>query len=449
MRSPGAQQAKRGGRPTADEAAFGHADGSVTLVDLVTGSMRTLSGQADGGIDALSFSRDGRTLATGEETGTVAVWDVRSGALRESYAGHAAAVRAAVFSPDGRTLYTADYDGSVIAWDVTGARRLGQPFTFAGGFSSGAAAVSHDGSLLAVSPGPDRVALLRAATRAPLDPLLRSSAGDVGGIAFSPDGKLVAAAGSRQVVVWNTTTKKTVRIVSLAGNGASKVEFTPDGRTFAIGRSDSVAALYDARTGRQTGALAGEGSIDDIDFNPDGKLLATASLTGVVTLWDVARQTKLRDLPGAVAVYAVRFSPDGKLVAVGDSSGAVVLWDAAKGRRVGEPLVGHAGGVDSIDFSPDGKTLATSTDDGNLRLWDVATRKLIGAPLHGSYTGGTVRFFPDGKHVLGVFGSGTGIVWNVDPAGWKAKACSVAGRNLTRAEWTDFLGRRSYRKVCP
>jgi WD40 repeat protein len=146
----------------------------------------------------------------------------------------------------------------------------------------------------------------------------------------------------------------------------------------------------------------------------------------------------------------VRFSPDGDLVAVGDSSGAVVTWDPVTGTRVGQPLVGHNGAVYSIGFDRSGGTLVTSADDGKLRLWDVATRKVIGAPLPGSTTGGSAHFFPDGKHVLGVgvFGSGVGIVWNVDPAAWKAKACGVARRNLTRAEWTDFLGGRSYRNVC-
>jgi WD40 repeat protein len=167
-----------------------------------------------------------------------------------------------------------------------------------------------------------------------------------------------------------------------------------------------------------------------------------------VTLWNVARRRKVAELPDVFAAYAVRFSPDGKLVAVVDSSGTVVVWDAASRRRLGQ-LAGNNGGVDSLDFDPSGRTLVTSADDGKLRLWDVGTRALIGAPLPGSTTGGSAHFFPDGKHVLGVFSSGTGIVWNVDPAAWEAKACSVARRNLSRAEWREFLGGRSYRRVCP
>jgi WD40 repeat protein len=95
------------------------------------------------------------------------------------------------------------------------------------------------------------------------------------------------------------------------------------------------------------------------------------------------------------------------------------------------------------------KTLVTVGDDARIRLWDVATRSLMGAPLPGSNTGGSVHYFPDGKHLLGVFKSGTGIIWSVDSAAWKAQACRVAHRNLTPTEWTEFLGSRRYRKVCP
>jgi WD40 repeat protein len=430
--------------PLADEAAFGHADGSVTLLDLRTGKRQSLSGQASGGIETASFSPDGQTLATGADDGTVAIWRLRARALGETLEGHSGPVRATVFSPDGRTLYTAGEDGSVIAWDVGGSRRLGRPFHFESMISGGAvaSAVSADGSLFALSPGPNRVMLWRSATRTPLPRTLHALAGDVNGLAFSPDGKLIAAAGNGDTVLWDATAGKILRLLP----GASKVAFSPDGLTVAIGEGTGAEELYDLRTGRQTGTFSTAGSTDSIDFSPDGKLLASASLTGIVTLWDVARKREARELPGAVAAYSVRFSPDGKLIAVGDSSGRVVLWNTTSGKHDGQPLAAHGG---ALDFAPDGKTLVTAGDDGKLRLWDVAARKLIGAPLPGSNTGGSVHFFPDGKHVLGVFGSGTAIVWNVDPAAWKAKACSVARRDLTRAEWTQFLGGRSYRNVCP
>jgi WD40 repeat protein/DNA-binding SARP family transcriptional activator len=433
--------------PAANEAAFGHADGSVTLLDLHTGKTSTLPGGASGSVETVSFSRDGRTLATGADDGSVAVWRVRTGLL-EAFEGHSAPVRAVVFSRDGRTLYSVGYDGSLIAWNVSGAWWLGRPFRYTFHPPSNGApaesAVSPDGSLFAVSPRPDRVTLWRSATRTPLAPLLRGPTGPVNGLAFSGDGRLVAAAGEVHIVLWDTTTRKVVRIVE---GGASKVAFSPDGHTLATGEIDGSEVLYDLRTGRRTGEVsAGLASTDGIDFSPDGKLLASASLNGTVSLWNVAAQTKVRDLVGMVAAYAVRFSPDGKLVAGCGSSSRVILWDAATGKRAGEPIAGHGC---AIDFDPSGKTLATVGDDGKLRLWDVVTRKLIGAPLPGSTAGGSVHFFPDGKHVLGVFESGQAIIWNVDPLAWEARACSVARRNLSRAEWAEFLGHRGYRHVCP
>jgi hypothetical protein len=66
-----------------------------------------------------------------------------------------------------------------------------------------------------------------------------------------------------------------------------------------------------------------------------------------------------------------------------------------------------------------------------------------------STSGGSAHFFPDWKHLLDVFESGTGVIWSVDPAAWAAKAGSVAHRNLTLDEWAEFLGHRHYHHVCP
>jgi WD40 repeat protein/DNA-binding SARP family transcriptional activator len=438
--------------PAGAQAAFGHEDGSVTLLDLHTGRRTALSGQASGRIETASFSPDGRMLATGADDGNVSIWDVGTRSLRENLEGHSATVAAAVFSPDARTLYTASYDGSVIAWDVSGTRRLGQSFGYGPGGLSTWSDVSPDGSMFALSPGPNRVTLWRSTTHRPIGAALRGPVGNVEGLAFSRDGTLLAAVGTGKVVLWEVRSRRIVRILSAGEHGAPGVAFSPDGRTLAIGQADGVGVLYDLRTGRETASLGRGGgpSIVDMDFSSDGKLLASANLAGTATLWDVRTRTTAWDLSGAaVAAFAIRFSPDGRLVAVGDSSGRVVFWDPATGKRVGQPLVGHGGAVTSLGFDPRGATLVTASRDGKLRLWDVATRKLVGAPLPGSDTGGSVHFFPDGKRVLGVFESGSGIVWNVDPAAWKARACRVARRNLTRTEWRDFLPERRYRPVCP
>jgi WD40 repeat protein len=179
-----------------------------------------------------------------------------------------------------------------------------------------------------------------AGTRTPLGLPLRGPVGYVRDIAFSPDRKLIATACSRHTVIWDTATRKTVKVFPGGAHGASAVSCSPDSLTVAIARSDTIVALYDLRTGHQTGKLVGYWIISDLDFSPDGKLLATATLGGggSVFVWDAARQSIASTLTGALASYAVRLSPrDGKLVAVGDSSGKVVRWklDPPHRRRVG------------------------------------------------------------------------------------------------------------------
>jgi hypothetical protein len=91
----------------------------------------------------------------------------------------------------------------------------------------------------------------------------------------------------------------------------------------------------------------------------------------------------------------------------------------------------------------------TTNGNGRIQLWDISSGEPIGAPLPGANTEGWGTFFPNGKQLIAVFGSGTGVVWNVDPTRWSAQACQIAKGNLTPAEWRAYLPNRPYTKTCP
>jgi WD40 repeat protein len=423
--------------------------------------------RATGRVLALAFSPNGRTLATTSDDGSVSIWDVPTASFRERFTGHAGAALDPLFSRDGTTLYTGSSDGTVIAWDVRGERRLGRPFRFAPVAAAGegprtqtqnvstAVAISPDNSLFATSPAPGHVTLWRSSDQTVLAQL-KGPFGYVVSLAFSNDGRLLAVTGNApNTIVWSVPSLKIVRILRTpVAAGAAGVAFSPDDRLLAtsgVGTPTQPALLrvYVLQTGRLIGnVVTRHNTLQDLDFTPDGQLLASAGLDGKILIWNVARRALQRTIEHHNAILTIRFSPDGKTIATGDLSGTVNFWDAATGRPVGHTLAGQNGIVASVAYLARGTELVTTSGDGNLRLWDIASGRLLGSPLPGAETGGWGDAFPDGKHAISVFYDGTGVIWNLDPVAWKDKACRIAHRNLTRAEWHDLLPQRAYRPVC-
>jgi WD40 repeat protein/DNA-binding SARP family transcriptional activator len=455
--------------PVAAVAAFGRDDGHVDLVDLRTGTLRPL-GRATGKVIGLGFSPDGKVLATTSDDGSVDLWDVATASHRETFTGHAGAAFGPVFSPDGATLYTASDDGSVMVWDVDGRRRLGRSFEFApvaragrdtNGASNGAGAVavSPDSALFVTSPGPRRVTLWRARDLKVLGEL-HGPVSALQSLAWSHDGSMVAATGNvGRTVVWDVKRRKIVQLLGpsvpvgkdgvQAPGATDGVNFSADDRLVGTAGLDGTVRLYDVRSGRRIAKLvAGKVTLQDLDFSSDGRRVAAAGLDAKVWIWDLRRRTLERTIDHDSNFISIRFSPDGGQIATGDFAGRADVWDAATGREVGEPLGGQNGLVLSVTFDASGTKLMTTSEDGKFRLWDLTTGKLVGAPLPGADIGGWGTFFPDGKQIVATFWSGTGVVWNVDPAAWRAHACRVANRELTSAEWGDFVPERSYRRIC-
>ena len=207
-------------------AAFGHDDGSVSILALRSGRIVTLGGRVPGRVSAVAFSPDRRVLASASDDGTIGIWNLETRTLRETYRGHSAAALGVVFARDGSTLYSGAADGTEIAWDVSGLRRLGRPFQFSN--SPGAAtavATSPDSASFVTSAAPNRVTIWRARDLRRVGGL-RGPCGPAVSLAWSHDGRLVACTGDgRHTVVWSVRTHRIVRLFGSSGSdGGGGVE---------------------------------------------------------------------------------------------------------------------------------------------------------------------------------------------------------------------------------
>ena len=215
------------------------------------------------------------------------------------------------------------------------------------------------------------------------------------GVAFSPDGRLLATASEdRTARLWDSATGEHLRTLTGHTSDVVAVAFSPDGRLLATA-SGKKARLWDPATGDCLRTLAHNGTVWGVAFSPDGRLLATAS-GKKVRLWDPATGDCLRTLAGHDgAVYGVAFSPDGRLLATASTVGDATarLWDPATGEHL-RTLTGHAIAVVAVAFSPDGRLLATASYDKTARLWDPATGEHLRTVTGGLYD---VAFSPDGR----------------------------------------------------
>ena len=153
------------------------------------------------------------------------------------------------------------------------------------------------------------------------------------------------------------------------------LKFSPDGRILAVGGYKEVR-LMDASTGKVIRTLEGHADyVRSIVFSPDGKqLLAGGGLPqqwGEIKVWDVATGALLRTMRGhADCIYSVAVSPDGKLLASGSYDKSIQLWDAQTGKDL-KTLLDHIDAVFAVAFSPDGKLLASGSQDRSVKIWNV------------------------------------------------------------------------------
>jgi WD40 repeat protein len=460
-------------------------------------------------ISTLAFRRDGAVVASGSEDGTVMLWDVKSQKRIGPFPGHASQVTVLLFDRTGAVLFSGGADGNIIRWNSEISRwnsekleRMDTPVTNLKAFIS-ALFLSPDGEVTSLACQKNEVEVVNVNNDPPLGRRIRAPDAGSSNVAFSPDGQVLASSGEfGDVVEWDVAHgahvgdpfsghDRQVSSLAYAPDGKSLVSgsmdgrvifwsrdthapiglpvrafdspvwslaWSPDGKTVVAG-GDAELIFWEAATHNpmRSPVAVPKDRIWALAFSPDGRFLASEGNDRVVEIWKAGTQAPpFKTLASSVAGHyesltpaGLSFSPGGAFLATSTLENSITIWNLKSGQPLLPLLYGHTQSVSALDFARDGKMLASGSDDGEIRLWDVETHQPIGFLPGQQKAIKSVAFSPKGGLLASADEDGSIIFWEVDNQAWTSRACGIANRNLTRAEWDTYLGNRPYRKTCP
>jgi len=323
---------------------------------LIFRERQTLKGH-NSWVISVSWSPDGKTLASGSKDGTIKLWS-RDGKLLQTLRGTTNdGVLSVSWSPDRQAIASGRKDGTIQLWS-----RDGTPQKILTGHNDGFFSVS-----------------------------------------WRPDGNTLASGSEGGTIkIWNRDGKF---IKTLPGHNAyvRSVSWSPDGNTLASGSGDTSKSKFMdntiklwSRDGKLQQILTGhKREVSSVSWSRDGNTLASGSWDNTIKLW--SRDGKLQQiLTGHNAdVNSVSWSPDGNTLASGSWEGIIQLW--SRDGKLLQTLKGHKAEVYSVSWSPDGKTLASASWDKTVILWNLDLEKLtsLGCEWLKYYPPETLKELPD------------------------------------------------------
>ena len=271
----------------------------------------------------------------------------------------------------------------------------------------------------------------------------------VSGFEPTPDG----AVGETTVEVLTLDGLEPVHEIVTGDARVTNVAFSPDGTKLVVAFRSGRLIVHDARTGGVIGEPVAESENDPLQllvFTDDGGRLFAGGQDGVLRWYDTTtwqRSGELTLVPQQLALMFGQLAADRHTLLVPAESGELFLVDTRTGEQVGDTLRSGGANLQSAATTTDGRWIVAGGRDGRLFMWDADTHRPVRAAPHG-HDAAAIGIVPldDGRVMTAGF-DGTLVTWDLGRDQWATRACELAGRNLTRAEWDTYVG-GDYHRTC-
>ncbi|MBT9312410.1 toll/interleukin-1 receptor domain-containing protein [Leptothoe kymatousa] len=354
-------------------------------------------------VQEISFSPDGRYLATRSSDNMGKLWDVTEKKLIEQFSSEKIS-----FGPKNRYFVSHHSDQGIVIWSLQESKQV-QRFDLPGKNLKDVQFGSDGRYMVAHSDA-------NTATLWDLD-----SGQQVGGfspgntvekVVFSPQGKYLATLHSgNRVTIWNVQTAKQEHDRPYIGT-AYDVRFSPNDRYFAYRVSDTEIWVQDLQDSTNHSRIRHIGNVKDIRFSPKSPYVTNRYTNEVVRLWDLQATKSVDRIEHQGSVEGVSFSPDGRYLAVSGQDNTAIVWDLDQRKQA--IAIFHDNKVEDIRFSPGSKYLATrTTGTQSMRVWDIANDIEAARIAHtGNVT--DFSFSPDGRYIATGSEDKTVKVWDLE-----------------------------------
>ncbi|HEY1351869.1 MAG TPA: protein kinase [Ktedonobacteraceae bacterium] len=298
-----------------------------------------------------------------------------------TFSDHPKTIWAVSWSPDGKYIASASDDGTSHVWNVASRQRV---FSYHSGIQP---AQSDDGAYsvawlpnstgIAVGFGDGTAQIVNLAARRQIGTYDSTTGGDLSGhlyaVAISPNSRYIALAGffSDDVQIFDIGTQRRVRALVGHTDSVWSLAWSHNGRYLASGSADTTARVWDWQSGKLLLIYDKQGDdVRTVSWSPDDTRIASSGLSGPVYIWtsDTGQTQLIYGTQADFEILAAAWSPDGRYIAsAGGSDATTHVWNARNGQLL---RAFPASAINSVSWSPDSAHLVTA-NNSVVQVWQL------------------------------------------------------------------------------